>query len=69
MMMKLCEEAAKRGKPIFLYGGKPGVADAAQAKLKSLFPSIKIVGTQDGYEKTNRRSLIVLMKHNRIYYL
>lgn len=51
MMMKLCEEAAKRGKPIFLYGGKPGVADAAKAKLKSTFPSIKIVGTQDGYEK------------------
>lgn len=51
MMMKLCEEAAKRNKPIFLYGGKPGVADKAKAKLESLFPSINIVGTQDGYEK------------------
>lgn len=51
MMMKLCEEAAKRNKPIFLYGGKPGIADKAKAKLESLFPSINIVGTQDGYEK------------------
>ncbi len=55
MMMKLCEEAAKRGKPIFLYGGKPGVADAAKAKLESLFPSIKIVGIQDGYEKDEQK--------------
>ncbi|MGE7092700.1 WecB/TagA/CpsF family glycosyltransferase [Lysinibacillus sp. NPDC048646] len=55
MMMKLCEEAAKRGKPVFLYGGKPGVADAAKAKLESLFPSIKIVGIQDGYEKDEQK--------------
>ncbi|GLC87897.1 WecB/TagA/CpsF family glycosyltransferase [Lysinibacillus piscis] len=55
MMMKLCEEAAKRGKPVFLYGGKPGVADAAKAKLESLFPSIKIVGVQDGYEKDEQK--------------
>ncbi|MGE6513595.1 WecB/TagA/CpsF family glycosyltransferase [Lysinibacillus sphaericus] len=55
MMMKLCEEAAKRDKPIFLYGGKPGVADAAKAKLESLFPSIKIVGIQDGYEKDEQK--------------
>ncbi len=55
MMMKLCEEAAKRGKSIFLYGGKPGVADAAKAKLESLFPSIKIVGIQDGYEKDEQK--------------
>ncbi|MEG0450433.1 MAG: WecB/TagA/CpsF family glycosyltransferase [Lysinibacillus sp.] len=51
MMMKLCEEAAKRQKPVFLYGGKPTVADQAKAKLEELFPSIQIVGTQDGYEK------------------
>lgn len=51
MMMKLCEEAAKRNKPVFLYGGKPGVAEKAKEKLESLFPTINIVGTQDGYEK------------------
>ncbi|QCR31452.1 WecB/TagA/CpsF family glycosyltransferase [Lysinibacillus sp. SGAir0095] len=53
MMMRLCEEAAKQQKPIFLYGGKPGVADTAAAKLKELYPGIIVAGTQDGYEKDN----------------
>lgn len=55
MMMRLCEEAAKRQKPIFLYGGKPGVADKAAEKLKQLYPGIQISGTQDGYEKDNQK--------------
>ena len=55
MMMRLCEEAAKRQKPIFLYGGKPGVADQAAAKLQELYPTIQIAGTQDGYEKDNSK--------------
>lgn len=55
MMMRLCEEAEKRQKPIFLYGGKPGIADKAAEKLKELFPSIIISGTQDGYEKDNEK--------------
>jgi len=53
MMMRLCAEAAKRGKGVFLYGGKPGVADKASEKLKELYPEIKIAGTQHGYEKDN----------------
>lgn len=55
MMMRLCEEAAKRQKPIFLYGGKPGVADKAAEKLKETYPNIIIAGTQDGYEKDNSK--------------
>lgn len=50
MMMRICEEASNKDKSIFLYGGKCGVADKAAKKLKELYPSIKIVGTQDGYE-------------------
>ncbi|MCM3390329.1 WecB/TagA/CpsF family glycosyltransferase [Ureibacillus chungkukjangi] len=53
MMMRLCEEAAKHQKPIFLYGGKPGVADTAAAKLKELYSGIIVAGTLDGYEKDN----------------
>ena len=53
MMMRLCAEAAKRGKGVFLYGGKPGVADKASEKLKELYPEINIAGTQHGYEKDN----------------
>lgn len=55
MMLRLCEEAAQRKKPIFLYGGKPGIADQAAKKLQELYPSIKIAGTQDGYEKDNQK--------------
>lgn len=55
MMLRLCEEAAQRNKPIFLYGGKPGIADQAAKKLQELYPSIQIAGTQDGYEKDNQK--------------
>lgn len=55
MMMRLCEESAKRQKPIFLYGGKPGIADKAAEKLSQLYPNIQIAGTQDGYEKDNEK--------------
>lgn len=55
MMLRLCEEAAQRKKPIFLYGGKPGIADQAAKKLQELYPSIQIAGTQDGYEKDNQK--------------
>lgn len=51
MMLRLCEEAAKHGKSVFLYGAKPGVADKAAAKLTELYPAIRIAGTQDGYEQ------------------
>ena len=55
MMLRLCQEAAKRKKPIFLYGGKPGVADKAAVKLRELYPGIIVAGTQDGYEKDQNK--------------
>lgn len=55
MMLRLCQEAAKRKKPIFLYGGKPGVADKAAEKLRELYPGIIVAGTQDGYEKDQNK--------------
>ena len=36
---------------VFLLGGKPGVAEAAQEKLLEKYPDIKFVGTNDGYFK------------------
>lgn len=55
LMMRLCEEAAKKQKPIFLYGGKPGVAASAAEKLKALYPGIQIAGIQHGYETDNEK--------------
>lgn len=50
MMDRIVREAARTGHAIFLYGARPGVAVAAAAKLQETYPSIKIAGTQDGYE-------------------
>jgi N-acetylglucosaminyldiphosphoundecaprenol N-acetyl-beta-D-mannosaminyltransferase len=49
LMLKLIEVSAKKGYKIFLLGSAPGVADEAAAKLKAKYPSLQIVGTQDGY--------------------
>ncbi|ARF18013.1 WecB/TagA/CpsF family glycosyltransferase [Sporosarcina ureae] len=51
MMDRVVQEAAERGKRIFLYGAKPGVAEEAAAKLQVLHPNIQIAGVQHGYEK------------------
>lgn len=51
MMDRIVREAARTSKSIFLYGAKPGVAEAAAAKLIETYPDLKVAGTQDGYEK------------------
>ena len=51
MMDRVVQEAAARGKRIFLYGAKPGVAEEAAAKLQVMHPNIQIAGVQHGYEK------------------
>ncbi|PIC99877.1 WecB/TagA/CpsF family glycosyltransferase [Sporosarcina sp. P29] len=51
MMDRVVQEAAVRGKRIFLYGAKPGVAEEAAAKLQEMHPNIQIAGVQHGYEK------------------
>lgn len=41
--------AARSRIPIFLLGGRPGVAKRAGARLAERFPGLPIVGTRDGY--------------------
>lgn len=40
---------SEKGIRIFIFGGKPKVADTAAANLKKDYPGIEIVGTNDGY--------------------
>lgn len=40
---------ARRGWGLFLLGGRPGVAVAAQARLEASVPGLRIVGALDGY--------------------
>lgn len=42
-------EAAGRGLGVYLYGGKPRVAERAAAKLSEEIGGLRIVGTCDGY--------------------
>lgn len=41
--------ASEQGYSAFLLGAKPGVAEAAAAKLREKYPALKIAGTHDGY--------------------
>ncbi|MDF2858946.1 MAG: N-acetylmannosaminyltransferase [Neobacillus sp.] len=63
MMLKICQTAAEQGKRIFLYGGKPGVADAAKKELEKQFAGIQIVGTLHGYEKDEKVIINTINQH------
>jgi N-acetylglucosaminyldiphosphoundecaprenol N-acetyl-beta-D-mannosaminyltransferase len=44
LMWRYCEQAAKRGEPIYLYGGSAETLDALQVRLVKAFPDLKIAG-------------------------
>lgn len=57
--------AAEKEYSVFLLGGKPDVAKAAEKKLTARFPALKIVGTHDGYfEKGGAENNEVLKQIN-----
>ncbi len=45
----LCEEAAKTGASIFLFGSRPGVAERAAEGLARRAPGLRVAGTADGF--------------------
>ncbi len=45
----LCEMLAAEKKSLFLFGAKPGVAEAAADALKERFEGLNVCGTADGY--------------------
>ncbi len=46
---QLLAEAARRGEGVFLYGGRPGVAEEAARRLRQEMPRLRIVGLAHGY--------------------
>lgn len=46
LMLKLCEVAAERGLPIYLYGSRPEVLAALHARLCERFPKLIIAGEE-----------------------
>jgi exopolysaccharide biosynthesis WecB/TagA/CpsF family protein len=45
----LLGRAARMGKSVYLFGGKPGTADAAADRLTCTLPDLRIAGTCDGF--------------------
>ncbi len=45
LMLKVCEVAAERKLPIYLYGGKPGVVEHLAQTLTTRYPGLPIAGT------------------------
>lgn len=56
---KVLKKIAGTGKTVYLFGGKPGVADEAAKKICTLFPGTVICGTQDGYFDAEKEQKII----------
>jgi len=46
---RLARAAAEAGKSVFLFGGQPGIAEAAAAELVDRAPGLRIAGTHHGF--------------------
>lgn len=56
---KLTERIAETGDRLFLFGGKPGIAETAKEKLNEQYPFLNIVGTRNGYFKPEETDDII----------
>lgn len=55
----LLEDMGKKGKSVFLFGAKPGVAEEAGRKMQEKYSGLLIAGTRDGYFKEEDDPAIV----------
>lgn len=46
---RVMESLNEKGLRLFIFGGKPGVAEKAAENLKEKYPNLVIAGTNDGY--------------------
>jgi exopolysaccharide biosynthesis WecB/TagA/CpsF family protein len=46
LMLRVCEEAAKTGQGIYLYGSRPEILDRLQRNLVQRFPGLKVSGVK-----------------------
>ena len=49
LVPQLCEGSARRGKSVYLLGGRPGTPERAAASLARISPGLRVAGTQQGY--------------------
>ena len=49
LYLRLLEEAAKHKIPVYFFGGKPGIAEEAEAEGKRRWPGLHVAGCRNGY--------------------
>lgn len=49
LYLRLMELSSQKGYKAFFFGSSPGVAEAAQAKLETMYPGVQVVGLRNGY--------------------
>jgi len=57
--VKLLEKMNNSDYKLFLFGGKPGVAEEAGLNLEKQYPRLKIAGTRNGYFKEEEEQQII----------
>ena len=55
----LLDSIRKTGEGVFLFGAKPGVAEAAEENLKKKYPGLNVSGVQHGYFSDEENDEIV----------
>lgn len=56
---RVLDEIKGTSHSVFLFGGKPGVAEIAKEKLEEQYPGLKIAGLRNGYFKPEEEPEIV----------
>ncbi|MFA6670253.1 MAG: WecB/TagA/CpsF family glycosyltransferase [Bacillota bacterium] len=51
LMTRMLDMLAREGRRIFLFGGKPGIAEKAAVNISKIYPGISTKGIRDGYFK------------------
>lgn len=59
------KKIAGTGKKVYLFGGKPGVAEDAAKKICTLYPGTEICGTADGYFDAEKEKNIIADIHEK----
>lgn len=54
----LVGQAARRNWPVYLLGGRPGVAEAAAKTLGGRYPGFRLAGCRDGYFKDDEAAQV-----------
>ncbi len=64
LVQELMKIAPQKSLKFFLFGASPGIAEKAKSKAEELYPGIEIVGTRDGYFKSEDEAEIIAQIKN-----